>query len=187
MENVINVILPRLIGDSKNHTWQTHPHQGKGHLLKKLPMELRAYGKFMPWDWRIVIVLDQDKDDCKQLKQQLTQWVDEAGVNDQTAVRIAVAELESWFLGDTQALETVFPKLSRSKLGGKARYRNPDDRPDPSDDLDRELKEVHYGGYLKLRHSAEIAPHLSLKADYNRSKSFQITLAKLQELLNQEC
>jgi hypothetical protein len=185
MENVINAIMPRLVGE-KGHTWQTHPHEGKGHLLKRLPQELRAYRKYLPVDWYIVIIIDQDQSDCKILKQRILNWAAEAGLSEKALVRIVVTALEAWFLGDIEALEKVFPKLSRSKLSHKATYRDPDTRPYPDVDLDTELKKVHYGGYYKLRHSAEISPHLSLDTAHNRSHSFQVTLAGLRNLVGSD-
>jgi hypothetical protein len=99
-------------------------------------------------------------------------------------IRIAVAELESWFLGDVPALEAAFPKLARLRLRDKARYQQPDQRPHPAVDLERELKHAGYkDGYSKLAHSAKISQYLSLEDDHNRSHSFQVTLARLRDLL----
>ncbi len=185
MENVLNVILPQVIRDSQDDTWHTHPHYGKAHLLKQLPQKLRAYSRWLPQCYPescIVIIVDQDQDDCRALKRQIREWAEDAGVASYTLIRIPVPMLEAWLFGDVEALEMAFPRLRRLRLGTKADYRNPEHRSDPARDLDREMKQVGYESYSKVKHSAEIAPYLSLDEGHNRSHSFQVTLMGLKAL-----
>ncbi|MBX3084613.1 MAG: DUF4276 family protein [Anaerolineae bacterium] len=108
----------------------------------------------------------------------------EAGVLEYTSVRIVVTELEAWFLGDVTALEQVFPKIKKLRLRNVARYRQPDLRTSPAEDLDREIQNAGYSGYSKLVDSMRIAPFLNLETDHNLSDSFCATLARLKWLMN---
>lgn len=185
MENVVQNLLSRLVSEDQEHSWTTHPHYGKQDLLKKLQKKLNAYARWIREDHRIVIILDQDRDDCIALKERILSLCRNAGLDDsRVLVRIVVVMLEAWFLGDMEALEKVFPKLERLKLKNKAIYRDPEGRPDPADDLNRELEKVSYKeGYLKGAHSLEIAPYLSLESEHNRAKSFHITVEGLKVIL----
>lgn len=189
MENVLSDLLPRLLGEQTNHTWRMHPYMGKTNLLKQLPKLLRGYRQWIAHtygsDHRIIVIVDQDHDDCTELKERILGWAQEAGLIETTTVRIAIAMLEAWFLGDALALETAFPRLRARRIGSKAKYRKPSERPNPAEDLDNEMKAAGYdSGYLKLAHSAQISPHLNLEEGYNRSHSFQVTLALFQKLLS---
>jgi len=185
MESVVQSLLSRLVSIDQEHTWTTHPHYGKQDLLKKLQKTLNAYARWIPEDYRIVIILDQDRDDCIALKEDILSLCRRAGLDDRRVlVRIVVVMLEAWFLGDIEALEKAFPKLERLKLKNKAIYRDPERRPDPADDLSRELEKVSYKeGYLKGVHPLEVAPHLKLEPQYNRARSFYITLEGLKVIL----
>lgn len=188
MENVIREILPRLIPEEKALTWQTHPYQGKPDLIKKLPKLLTGYSNWLPKvygaDFHILIVIDQDREDCLQLKSRLQLMCQQSRLSEHTSVRIAVCMLEAWFLGDARALETAFPRLTRNKIGTKAIYRQPDQRPNPADDLDEEFRRSGIEeGYLKGAHSRLISKYMSLKPTENRSHSFNALLQKLEVIL----
>jgi len=63
MEVFLAGLLPRLLG--QRATFTVHAHQGKSDLLAKLAPRLRAYAKWLPATWRIVVVVDRDRDDCR--------------------------------------------------------------------------------------------------------------------------
>ncbi len=132
MEAFLQALLPRLIPSVQT---RIHPFQGKGDLLSKLGQRLRGYAKWIPDDWRIVVVLDQDSEDCKELKRRVEEIAADAGLTTRTAVgksrwqvvnRIAVEELEAWYFGDWKAVLSAFPRVSAT-IPDKAGYRNPDD------------------------------------------------------------
>ena len=77
MEAALRGLLPRLVGDM---SFEVYPHQGKDDLLRKLPQRLHGYAAFLPSDWRIVVVIDRDDDDCRRLKQQLEYCALQAGL-----------------------------------------------------------------------------------------------------------
>jgi len=69
MEAFLCALLPRLL--PQDRTFEVHPFQGKSDLLAKLESRLRAYASWLPPDWRLVVVVDRDDDECHALKQQL--------------------------------------------------------------------------------------------------------------------
>jgi hypothetical protein len=132
-EAALTELLPRCImGDA---TWTIHVYQGKQDLLSKLPDRLKGYARWLPTDWHIVVLLDNDRGDCHRLKYDLEQAAVQAGLSTpsnkkpdgrfQVINRIAMEELEAWFLGDVEALRKAYPGIPRS-LHRKARYRDPD-------------------------------------------------------------
>ena len=116
MEAFLAAILPMIIGDRA--TFAVHVHQGKSDLLKKLGARLRAYAKWLPENMRIVVLVDEDREDCLQLKRRLEKDAALAGLhtrasrggpNWQVVNRIAVEELEAWFFGEWAAVQGAFP------------------------------------------------------------------------------
>ena len=63
MEVFLRALLPRLLPHDR--TFEVHPFQGKSDLLGKIEARLRAYASWLPDDWRIVVVVDRDGDDCR--------------------------------------------------------------------------------------------------------------------------
>lgn len=179
VERVLRCLLPRMLPEEV--TFDVHPHQGKPDLLRKLPGKLAGYAKWMPRDWYICILVDQDEDDCMYLKSNIASIASRAGVS--ALVRIAVKELESWFFGDPQAVRQAYPRVS-STLGQKARYRNPDAiRGGAWEALERELQRARYypGGMPKAQVAYDIARFMD--PSRNRSRSFQVVHAGLLALV----
>lgn len=130
MEAFLSVLLPRLLACDR--TFVVHPFDGKSDLMKKLGERLRGYAKWLPPDWRIVVIVDRDDDDCKQLKKQMDSAAAKAGLrtrssapNWQIVNRIAVEELEAWYFGDWTAVRQVYPRVSAT-IPNKASFRDPD-------------------------------------------------------------
>lgn len=182
MENVLKALLPKL-SSQEEHSWELHSYFGKKNLLKQLPKLLRAYSRWIPEHYRIIIIVDQDRDDCSELKQSILSAVYECGLQDRAIVRIVVVMLETWYLGDPNALVAVFPKLKRLHISQKAIYRQVEARPNPAEDIDRVLKSVGYDGYLKVQHSIDISPHLNIDKGLNRAHSFGVTIESIRSIL----
>jgi hypothetical protein len=179
-EAALNELLPRIIG--KKASWWVHVHQGKGDLLANLVPRLKGYARWLPEDWRIVVLVDRDSQDCLKLKKNLETAAGRAGLctrshpgsgsRVQVINRIAVEELEAWFFGDVEALCAAFPGVPPT-LGQKARYRDPDAiKGGTSEALERELQRVGYfkGGLGKIEAARTIASHMM--PERNRSRSF---------------
>ncbi|GIW85677.1 MAG: hypothetical protein KatS3mg108_0001 [Isosphaeraceae bacterium] len=131
MEAFLRGLLPRLLPPDR--TFEVYPFQGKQDLLDKLENRLRGYAAWLPADWRIVVVVDRDDDDCRQLKQQMEQIAQRARLRTrsrsssswQLVNRMAIEELEAWYFGDWEAVRAAYPRLSPT-VPQQQRYRNSD-------------------------------------------------------------
>jgi hypothetical protein len=129
-EAALRTLLPRYL---QGVTFEVYPHQGKDDLLKKLPQRLRGYAAWLPDNWRIVVLVDRDDDDCVQLKRHMENCAAKAGLstpsrraNTYAVVnRIAIEELEAWYFGDWDAVREVFPKVSAT-VSAQSAYRDSD-------------------------------------------------------------
>ena len=132
MEAFLCSLLPRLLPEGK--TFQVHAFRGKRDLFSKLQTRLQGYAAWLPDDWRIIVVVDRDEEDCKRLKHRMEEIAREAGLRSRTRSgprrwqlvnRIAIEELEAWYFGDWQAVRAAYPDVSGS-TPNQARYRDPD-------------------------------------------------------------
>jgi hypothetical protein len=175
-------IVPKIIG--QDVSFAIHPHQGKPDLLAKLPGRLKGYRIWLPSDWRIVVLIDEDREDCLDLKAGLEAAASAAGLLTKSAAgsrsrfqvlnRLAIEELEAWFFGDVEALNAAYPRVSLN-LGRKAKYRDPDAIAGGTwEALERELQRLGYhpGGLPKVAVAREISTYMNPVR--NRSKSFQV-------------
>jgi len=166
--------------------------QGKQDLLSKLPGRLKAYSKWIPANWRIVVLVDEDRQDCLELKRRLEKAAIDAGLVTKTNAesgstfqvlnRISIEELEAWFFGDVEALHRAYPKIP-SSLGTKSKYHDPDAiRGGTSEALEWELQRKGYfrGGLAKIEAAKVISDHMD--PDRNHSKSFQVFRDGLREM-----
>lgn len=154
----------------------------KQALLKKLVPRLRAYADLIQAgeDLRVVVLVDRDNDNCAQLKDRLEQAASDGGLVTKRSAkagkpfhivtRIAVEELESWFLGDPDALRATFPRLPSINTK-TAPFRNPENG-GSWEALHRFLRKHGYypGTYQKIDAARRIAANLS--PDANRTPSF---------------
>lgn len=131
-EAALRILLPKLLGDV---TFEVHSYTCKDALLKRLPERLRGYASWLPDDWRIVVVVDRDDDDCAMLKNRLEAMAAAAGLVTKSkpkcerfAVvnRLAIEELEAWYFGDWEAVRQAYPKVN-ANVPSQAKYRSPDD------------------------------------------------------------
>jgi hypothetical protein len=132
MEAFLRALLPRLLPQGR--TFEVHPFQGKGDLLAKLEARLRGYARWLPPDWRLVVVVDRDDDDCLALKRHLEAIAARAGLRTRSSAadahwqlvnRVAIEELEAWYFGDWQAVRQLYPRAP-ANLPGRHGFRDPD-------------------------------------------------------------
>jgi hypothetical protein len=189
-EAALQNILPRIL--QEQITFSIHPFRGKPDLLKKLPARLRGYRSWIPESWRIVVLVDADEKDCREIKARLEKAALHAKLITRSAVspgsrfqvlnRLAIEELEAWFFGDIEALKAAYPRVPL-RLANKARYRDPDAILGGTwEALERELKRVGYfpSGLNKISAAREISKFMA--PERNRSKSFQVFRQGLLEL-----
>ena len=184
-------LLPKIVGEGVSY--EIYPFNGKTDLLKKLPHLLRTYKTWLPEDWRIVVLVDADDQDCHQLKAELEQIARHAGLITKSSVaagekfqvlnRIVVEELEAWFFGDVEALNAAYPRVPKN-LAERAKYRNPDTiKGGTWEALERELQRhgYHQDKLAKVSAAREISAQMN--PEHNRSKSFQVFRQGLLELM----
>lgn len=193
-EVLLQTLVPRILGP--NTTFALHPFQGKDDLMQKLPNRLRAYKNWLPHaygdDWAIVVLRDEDRQDCSIIKERMEVIAEQAGFVTRTAMRqgapapyrvvnrIAVEELEAWYFGDIPALRSVYPEIPPS-LAMKEGFRDPDAiGGGTAEALERLLASRFPTGLPKSEVARTIAPRLDLER--NRSRSFCCFRDALREL-----
>ena len=179
-------ILPKILPDDV--ILKFHVFEGKQDLLKELPKRLKGYRQWITDDYRIMVLIDEDRQNCNELKTQLENAAHEAGFvtksstlpngDFQVVNRLAIEELEAWFFGDIGALREAYPKVSKS-LQYKKKYRYPDAITGGTyEALERLLKRSYKRVFPKTTIARNIAPHM--EPSRNRSKSFQVFVEGLK-------
>ena len=190
MEATLRLLVPRIIGTV---SFEVYPFQCKENLLSSLPNRLKGYAAWLPENYRVVVVVDRDDDDCEQLKEMLETSALGAGLVTRTSSggqiyqvvnRIVVEELESWFFGDWEAVCHAYPRLSR-KVPGKKGFRDPDLISGGTwEALERHLQRAGYfkTGLRKVEAARSITEHM--QPQQNRSRSFQVFHSALIEMVS---
>jgi len=190
MEVFLRALLPRLLGTVH---FEVRTFQCKDDLLQRLLDRLRGYAWF-PENYRIVVVVDRDSDDCQELKQELERHAAQVGLPTRTYPqqghftvinRIAIEELESWYFGDWDAVRAAYPRVSEN-VPRRASYRDPDAIVGGTwEAFERVLRRSGYfkGGLRKIEAARSIAPHIDPAR--NSSRSFQVFRDALLELASE--
>jgi len=129
---LLELLVPQIIGEqSEPHTWRIHAYKGIGRipkglttsgdptkriLLEQLPKVLRGHGKTPGID-AVVVVLDSDRRDCKAFLEELKNIARTCKVEAMTTFRLAIEEMEAWYLGDRNAVQQAYPRAKREVLG----------------------------------------------------------------------
>lgn len=181
MEQFLRALLPRLLPAGR--TFEVHAFQGKPDLLGKLEARLRAYSTWLPADWRVIVVVDRDNEDCLALKSRLEATARRAGLRTpsldsaepwQIVIRIAIEELEAWYFGCWDAVHRAYPRVSPTVPRGAA-YRDPDAIAGGTwETFERVMQRHRYfpGGLRKLEAARAIGEHV-VDPGASRSTSFR--------------
>ena len=187
-EAFLEGFLPRFL--PLDTTWRLIVFRGKRDLLAKLSKRLQGYRQWLSPETRLIVLVDEDRQDCRLLKERLEQAAQSAGLRTKSTAqsgelfvvvnRIIVEELEAWFFGDVDSLIREFPCVI-STLGNRARYRDPDAISGGTwEALEHVLQNAgHYpAGLSKI----DLARRLGrvLDATRNRSRSFGSFLEALR-------
>lgn len=191
-EVALKAILPKIV--SPNVSRRFHEFQGKHNLLKQLPRRLKSYRFKRRCDWRIVVLIDEDRENCHVLKSKLEQIAHDAGFVTKSSVvknqdfqivnRLAIEELEAWFFGDPKAVRRAFPRVSRT-FEHQAKFRNPDAITGGTHEALKRLLKRHYRrGLTKTAVAQKIASHM--EPNCNTSKSFQVFVEGLKACVGED-
>jgi hypothetical protein len=101
MQEFLNAILPPILGETIQY--RIRVFQSKDELLSNVETTLRRYAVGMPESYRIIILVDNDRHDCKQLKMRLEAAAQSAGLITrradpsawQVATCVVIEELEA--------------------------------------------------------------------------------------------
>ena len=150
-------------------------------MLRQLESRLRGYRRWLPADHRLLVIVDLDSDDCSTLNQRIEDIGDRAGLKCrsrhpdewQLATCIAIEELEAWYFGDWQAVQSAYPSVSPN-TPTQARYRHADQIAGGTwEAFEQVMQKSGYfpGGLQKIKAAQEIGAHIS--AARSASPSFQ--------------
>ena len=192
MEAFLRAALPRLL--PANCSFNIHAFRGKLDLLRKLLPRLRGYRRWVPPDYRIVVLVDRDDEDCHVLKAKLEVAAAAAALPTrshagasrwQVANRIVVEELEAWYFGDWDAVREAYPRVS-AHIPRRATYRDPDAiKGGTWEAFERVMRRHGYftTGLRKVEAAQAIGEHVN--PDRNRSDSFGVFRRILRESTTQ--
>lgn len=171
MKALLRKILPKLAPDFReNEHWLVIEHEGKSDLEKSFPIKVQQWQE--P-GVRFVILRDNDGGDCSVLKARLLSRLP-ANAPD-CLIRIVCQELESWLIGDKDALEAAYPNATKHGFFKKLAKADPDTLNNAS-----ELAGQFTGTKAKTIRAEEIASHMD--PSRNRSTSFQVFCRGVDQL-----
>lgn len=130
---LLESLVPKIIGAwGSPHTWNIHHYKGIGRipkglspqgdpakriLLDQLPRILQGYGN-KPGIDAVLVVVDSDRRNCIDLLGELKALAANCRPSPNTMFRLAIEEVEAWYLGDRQALLAAYPKAKSKILDG---------------------------------------------------------------------
>ena len=133
-KKLLGALLPKLLGPA--HTWRIHAYKGVGHippnlkgttdpnkriLLDNLPRLLRGYANTPGID-AVVVLVDTDNRNCAAFLAELNALVAVSAPALTVLIRLAIEEIEAWYLGDKHALLRAYP-TARQRQDRLKRYK----------------------------------------------------------------
>lgn len=173
-KEMLEGLLPSLIPESIQVRYIIF--QGKQDLERQIVKKLRGW---KTPDTFFVILRDQDNGDCIEIKNNLIEKCREAHRNN-TIVRIACTELESFYLGDLRAVEDGLDIPGLAEKQTRDKYQNPDQIKKPSE----ELRKITNGRYQKISGSRAIAKYLKSDGS-NLSYSFNVLIRGIESIFRE--
>ena len=190
-EAALQLLVPKIVGPQVS--FHVHSFQGKRRLLDNLAARLRGYREWLPDDWRILILVDADREDCRALKARIENTALNAGFNTASSPatngifhlinRLAIEELEAWFFGDVDAIRSAYPGVPET-LSNRRGFRDPDAIAGGTwEALERVLQKASYyrAGLPKIEVARNVSRHM--EPNRNRSRSFQLFRDALRRLV----
>ncbi len=174
--SLLLVLLPKIL--PAEIEFHIYPPQGKQDLEKRLPRTLPAISSIS--NARILIIEDQDSNDCIVLKAKLNQIV-QAKCSVPYLIRIACKSMENWFLGDLKAVGIAYERFKMHKYANTADFRRVDKIVNSPEKLLRIVPELQNTSRLP---KIEVAKRIGacLNIDANTSDSFNQTVFAIKKL-----
>lgn len=173
-KEMLEIVLPKILPETVEIHYAVF--EGKQDLEKNIEKRLRYWQK--P-DTCFLVMRDQDAGDCRVIKKGLVDKIEKSGKSDSALVRIPCHELESFYLGDLQAVEQGLKLRNISKLQGKEKYRCPDRLTNAAE----ELTKLSDSRYQKIQGARDISPYLKLDGT-NKSPSFNTLISGVRKLID---
>ncbi len=174
---ILEILLPKVLPPDVSFT--IYAHEGKQDLEHALQKTVPTISKIP--GARVLVTRDQDSADCKEVKQHLLGLL-ALKVACDYKVRVVCRELESWYLGDLDAVEQAYPRFKAEQHRSKADFRNVDALAKPSETLKRLLPDYQQAKYLpKLEVAKRIGE--SMDPSRNTSTSFMYMLQAVEDLV----
>lgn len=161
--------LPRNLGNTN--------HPARRIFLDNLPKLIRGCAN-TPYVNSLIVVVDCDDRDCETFLNELKAVHAVVAPNANVVFRIAIEEMEAWFLGDPDALRAAFPFVREDALAGYS-------QDSVCGTWEKLADVIHPGksaalleegwpapGEAKCRWAAAIFPHMALD-ESNYSHSFR--------------
>ena len=172
MGQTLRNLLPKVCPDFREFEhWLILNHQGKSDLEQSFPKKMRNWQE--P-GIKFIILRDNDGSDCRALKLRMVSMAPQD--THEFQVRIVCQELESWFLGDMQAVTEAYPAAKRNLHFKNLSKQDPDQLANASD-LIKQLT----GTGAKIARAEEIARRM--QPTQNRSTSFHVFVRGLRKFL----
>ena len=201
---VLEYITARFLQDNDfDCTYAIRPHRGKGRmpdnflvkpnrfasgLMDLLPAKVRAYADvYAPNELILVVVMDSDNDSYNKIYTELERVMQKFGCKLPYVIGISVEEMESWLLGDRQAILSAYPQASMTVIDNyeqdsicgtwevlaRAIYGNSAER----------LIKIGYPaiGQYKYEWASTISPYLKIYE--NKSPSFKRYIKQLTRVM----
>ena len=194
----VREVFVRGLGTVQGSDFQVFWHRGKGQLpadvtappssrdtslLGLLPAKLRAFGKADCRD-PVVVLLDADRDNWRNLRSRLDAMLTTIVPRPNDVLfRIAVEEIESWFIADTAAVQQAYPAANIGALTAIA----VDSVVGAWEELAKAigLDPANCSGADKEEWAREIAPHLQLQSP--PSPTFCAFIAGVERITGLKC
>lgn len=166
MQAVLEIILPKILANKwiLDENYFIRSHEGKTDLKKSIPSKVKVFSNYHT-PAGVIVIQDQDSNDCKLLKTELFNLCRQHG-QCPILIRIVCKELESWYLGDMNAIKQAYPKFKAEQHSLKSKFKNPDSIVNASKELEKILPE-----FQKVTSARNIAPYLDINGN-NKSISF---------------
>jgi hypothetical protein len=127
---LLESILPQFLTPDSVHSFRIHSYKGIGHVPKGLKPKTDANKRILldqlprviagltrtPGIDSILVVLDSDDRDCAAFLKSLKELGQTHKSEEKTIFRLAIEEVEAWYLGDRSAILAAYPRAKAAVL-----------------------------------------------------------------------